>query len=89
MPTVLVTGASRGIGREFVVQYREAGWRVIATCRDPEGADHRDSDTFELDVSDPVSIKNLAKELSGVSIDLLINNAGINRAKHAGFGNLD
>ena len=89
MPTVLVTGASRGIGREFVVQYRETGWRVLATCRDPERAGYRDSDTFELDVSDPISIKNLAKELSGEPIDLLINNAGINRAKHAGFGNLD
>ena len=89
MPTVLVTGASRGIGREFVAQYRQAGWRVIATCRDPAGAGYKNSDSFGLDVSDPVTIKNLAEKLSGVPIDLLINNAGINRAKHTGFGNLD
>ena len=40
-------------------------------------------------MSDPVSIKNVADALSGDSIDLLINNAGINRAKHTGFGSLD
>ena len=37
-PTVLVTGANRGIGLEFVRQYAARGWRVIATARDPAGA---------------------------------------------------
>ncbi|WP_312758600.1 SDR family NAD(P)-dependent oxidoreductase, partial [Pulveribacter sp.] len=39
MPTALVIGASRGIGLEFVRQYRETGWRVLATVRDPAGAE--------------------------------------------------
>ena len=34
MKTVLIVGASRGIGREFVKQYRHDGWRVLATARD-------------------------------------------------------
>ncbi len=34
MKTVLIVGASRGIGREFVGQYLHDGWRVIATARD-------------------------------------------------------
>lgn len=34
MPTVLITGANRGIGLEFARRYAADGWRVIATCRD-------------------------------------------------------
>ena len=36
--TVLITGANRGIGLEFVRQYEALGWRVIATTRDPASA---------------------------------------------------
>ena len=36
MPTVLITGANRGLGLEFVRQYLRDGWRVIATCRKPD-----------------------------------------------------
>ena len=32
MPTVLITGASRGLGLEYARQYVDDGWRVIATC---------------------------------------------------------
>ena len=35
MPAVLVTSASRGIGREFVRQFAADGWQVVAGCRDP------------------------------------------------------
>src|SRR5260370_4786616 len=39
MPTVLITGANRGLGLEFARQYATSGWRVIATSRAPEKAD--------------------------------------------------
>lgn len=76
MPTVLITGASRGLGREFVRQYEAAGWRVIATCRDPEGTDLA-CERHALDVTDPASVEALGSTLSGETIDVLINNAGI------------
>ena len=34
MPTLFVTGANRGLGLEFVRQYKAAGWDVIATVRE-------------------------------------------------------
>ena len=63
MATVLVLGASRGIGLEFVRQYLEAGDRVIATARDATGlARLRElgATALKLDVADPASISGLA-----------------------------
>lgn len=88
MPTVLITGASRGIGREFARQYEAAGWRVIATCRDPSKYD-LEGEVFPLDVTDPDSVAALHRDLYGESIDLLINNAGIYGPRGLDLGNLD
>ena len=44
MPTVLITGANRGLGLEFALQYAADGWRVHACCRNPSTA----SDLAEL-----------------------------------------
>ena len=38
MPSVLITGANRGIGLEFARQYLADGWQVYAACRDPSSA---------------------------------------------------
>lgn len=88
MPTVLITGASRGIGREFARQYEAGGWRVIATCRNPSDYD-LEGEVYPLDVTDPKSIASLHDELAGESIDLLINNAGIYGPRGLQFGELD
>jgi len=82
MPRVLVTGANRGIGLEFVRQYATDGWQVIACCRKPSDADalknlKGDVAIETLDVTDDDQIAKLAARLKGQSIDLLINNAGI------------
>jgi NAD(P)-dependent dehydrogenase (short-subunit alcohol dehydrogenase family) len=85
MATVLVTGANRGIGLEFVRQFAKEGTRVLACCRNPEGA-HELQDlaaadsritVHRLDVADGKSIEALALELRHEAIDVLINNAGI------------
>lgn len=82
MTTVLVTGSSRGIGLELVRQYAADGWRVIATCRDPAGAQTLASlsgaiEIQTLDLSDLKSVDKLAVALEDETIDLLINNAGL------------
>ncbi len=84
--TVLITGANRGIGLEFVRQYAARGWQVIATHRrdtTPESlqalqARYPDLLQVErMDVSDHEMIDALAARFSGKPIDVLINNAGI------------
>ena len=82
MPSVLITGANRGLGLEFTRQYAADGWRVFAACRDPAGA--RDLAAVEgdvsaetLDVDDGPQVAALANKLSNQPIDVLINNAGI------------
>jgi len=85
MPTILVTGASRGLGLEFSRQYAEDDWQVIACCRSPESADELQSlaannqnVTIEkLDVQNHAEIEALAKKYDGRPIDVLINNAGL------------
>lgn len=85
MPTVLVTGANRGLGLEFCVQYAQDGWRVIATCRAPEQAEklqalaqsHGDVSVTQMDVADHQSVDSCAAQMSAEPIDVLINNAGI------------
>ena len=85
MPTILITGASRGLGLEFTRQYADDGWQVIACCRSPESANELQSlaannknITIEkLDVQRHAEIDALAHKYSDQSIDVLLNNAGL------------
>jgi len=90
MPTVLITGANRGIGLELARQYAAAGWDVIGCCRKPKEADALKAlkgnvEVKALDVAKPASITRLAAALKGRPIDVLLNNAGI-LGRRAGFG---
>lgn len=80
MATVLVIGASRGIGLEFVRQYAAEGARVIATARDEAGlARLRElgATAHKVDVANPASVSGLAWLLDGEEIDLALYVAGV------------
>lgn len=94
MPTVLITGANRGLGLEFARQYGAAGWTVHAAARNPDAAEDLASidgrvDAHRLDVLDPGQIAALAKTLAGEEIDLLINNAGVGAPTGTELGEVD
>jgi NAD(P)-dependent dehydrogenase (short-subunit alcohol dehydrogenase family) len=80
MPTALILGASRGIGREFVRQLLKRGWQVHATARDETAlADLRNAgaQSFKLDVTRAESLAELDWRLDGVELDLAVYVAGV------------
>src|SRR5262245_41931093 len=81
MPTLLVTGANRGLGLGFARSYAADGWSVHATVRDPTKADELTRiagvQLHRCDVSDLQSVRRLAEDFGRVAIDLLICNAGV------------
>jgi NAD(P)-dependent dehydrogenase (short-subunit alcohol dehydrogenase family) len=85
MPTLLVTGASRGLGLELARQYAGDGWDVVATARAPQqspellalAAAQPRLQVHALDVADFAAIDSLARRLAGRAIDVLLNNAGL------------
>ena len=86
VPTVIVTGANRGIGLELARQYAARGWKVIGTARKPAEATELNALAAAsggrvvveaLDVMDLAAIDALAKKYEGKPIDILFNNAGV------------
>lgn len=82
----VITGASRGIGLEHVRQALAAGEAVVAACRQPAqaqdlqalGASHPGRLRVEaLDVADAASVQAFGQRMTGVPVDVLLNNAGI------------
>ena len=80
--TILLTGASSGIGRATALYFAEKGWNVAATLRDPLKADsvlkHPRISLFALDVTNPNSIAQAIRDALNryKKIDVLLNNAG-------------
>lgn len=88
MPTILITGANRGIGRELVDAYLADDWRVIAACREPAAAG-LECECLELDVASDDSVHTLTTSLEGIAIDVLWNNAGVYLDKGTALEDMD
>jgi len=96
-PTILITGANRGIGLELSEQFAEDGWQVLACCRNPADARQLQAlserglaiELHALDVTDYAQMATLADQLANRPIDILLSNAGIYGSKGTGFGEVD
>ena len=77
----LIIGASRGIGLEFVRQYRADGWQIWATARKEEDLAHLrelGATAIKLDVADAASSSGLAWQIDGCAFEVAVVNAGVN-----------
>jgi NAD(P)-dependent dehydrogenase (short-subunit alcohol dehydrogenase family) len=89
MARVLITGASRGIGKALALTLTERGHAVIAAMRQPPAAAPPGIRQLQLDVTDPASIAAATASLEGEPLDILVNNAGIFGNRGAGLGRID
>tara|TARA_Y100001970_G_scaffold294373_1_gene452131 strand:+ start:34307 stop:35017 length:711 start_codon:yes stop_codon:yes gene_type:complete len=103
MKRILITGANRGLGLEFVRQYQSQNIEIHACCRDSSSADELQALAsssggktiiHKMDVQNPDEINSVASELKGIPIDGLINNAGIlgtniSESENSQFGSID
>ncbi|MFN3233117.1 MAG: SDR family NAD(P)-dependent oxidoreductase [Alphaproteobacteria bacterium] len=93
--TLILTGASRGIGHAAVKRFSSAGWRVITCSRMAFSEDcpwdGGEENHVQIDLSDPVDrargIEDMQERLEGHTLNALVNNAGIS-PKHEGGGRM-
>ena len=97
MARILITGANRGLGLEFVEHYLESSDDVIATYRNEESSfdlikmsnEQSNLKLLQLDVTSNKSLNSFAENLGDSPIDIFINNAGVYGPRNSSFGNVD
>jgi 3-hydroxy acid dehydrogenase/malonic semialdehyde reductase len=79
MKTAIITGASKGVGLATVKLLLENEYRVIAVSRDLSKLSELNSsnlETYKLDITNELEIKNFYDKYKDITLDLLVNNAG-------------
>jgi NAD(P)-dependent dehydrogenase (short-subunit alcohol dehydrogenase family) len=80
MSTIFITGTSSGLGKAAVKLFAGKGWKVIASMRRPENETElinlENVMLLPLDVTDADQIKEVAKKVTGMGVDVVLNNAG-------------
>lgn len=99
MESVVITGANRGIGLALCNTFLDAGWQVIAGCREPGAAEDLQAlagalagerlRVLTLDVRSQNSVHAFSEALGKQPIDALINNAGVMGGEHQGLEDMD
>ena len=81
MSNILIIGANRGLGLEFVKQYKNTNHNIIATTRNKDSSKElieiNNIDIAELDLTSDASVNNFVTSIESRKIDILIHNAGI------------
>ncbi len=98
MPTLLITGANRGIGLELSKHYLSQGWQVHSCCRNPNEANALNelAQQYEelltvhaLEVTNEKQMDALKESLLNKPVDILLNNAGVYALGASQFGKTD
>ena len=94
-PTILIAGASRGLGHAMAAEFLEKGWNVIGTVRAGTGPTllHELAGRWPgrleievLDINEPAQIASLRERLSGRSLEMLFVNAGTTSTEQVPIG---
>jgi len=88
VPTILITGAGRGLGLELARQYVQDGWRVIGTVRSGD-LKKIGAESLTVDVTDFAALEALPAKLNGEPLDVLFCNAGIIGKRGMALGSFD
>ncbi len=97
MPTIVITGANRGLGLAFAQAYAARGWQVLAAVRGAPGAGldalreaHAGRvEIMRLDLADFASIDAFGASLAGRAVDVLLSNAALTGGPLGVFGETD